>query len=161
MLGWPAVMVSLVAGGLLAGLAARGRVLLAALFFGQALGIGLTIAPQPWQFFAPFAAGLFAAAIALSGLYRVTPLAIAGVAFVGMGAQLAALDGHPLGDLPAMIHLGYLIVASALVAGVALGLALLLRWKRGETAFRVLGRVLASWCLAILVLMLAMVLRSA
>lgn len=162
MLGWPAVAASLVAGGLLAGLArAHAPMLGPAVLVGQALGIALTVAPQPWQFFAPFAAGMLAAALALTGLYRHAGLALPGVAAVGMGAQLAALDGHRLGDLPVMIHLGYALVATILLAAVALPLAFGLRAGRAAPVVQVLGRVLASWCLASLVLMLAMVLRSA
>lgn len=160
MLGWPAVTVSLIAGGILAGLAfATVKHLWLAFVVGQIVALGFTLTVQPWHFFAPFAAGILAAAIALSGLYRRRGTALLAVGAVGFGAQLAALDGHPLGELPWIIHMGYGAVASFVVAVVSLPIALALRvWP--DAKLHILGQILSSWCLAILVLMLAVVVNA-
>lgn len=161
MLGWPAVTACLIAGGLLAGLAYRSvRHLWLAFVIGQALALALTLTPQTWHFYAPFAAGMFAAAVALSGLYRTAALSRLAISLTGAGAQLAALDGHPLGDLPPMIYAGYIAVAALLVAGIAAALAALLRVLPMAKP-QIIGQILASWCLAALVLMLAVVIRAA
>ena len=161
MLGWPAVTACLIAGGLLAGMAYGSvRHLALAFLIGQALAIALTITPQTWHFYAPFAAGMFAAAVALSGLFRTAALSRLAMALTGAGAQLAALDGHPLGDLPPMIYAGYIAVAALLVTAIAGTLAVVLRILPMAKP-QIIGQILASWCLAALVLMLAVVIRAA
>lgn len=161
MLGWPAVTACLIAGGLLAGLAYGSvRHLALAFLIGQALALALTITPQTWHFYAPFAAGMFAAAVALSGLLRTAALSRLAMALTGAGAQLAALDGHPLGDLPPMIYAGYIAVAALLVTAIAGTLAVVLRILPMAKP-QIIGQILASWCFAALVLMLAVVIRAA
>ncbi|WP_148234735.1 hypothetical protein [Pseudooceanicola batsensis] len=160
--GYPGILLPLVALGLLLGLWDREGMVRAwpALIVGLVLGVPLG-AVAPVAVATGFVAfGVFVAALTalLARHSRYEAFALAGIA--GAMAMATALEGHGLFQLPVMIHLGLFLTANLAVAASA-GLVRVSTDHVPAQWMRILWRIAASWIAAVLILYLAYLSRGA
>jgi hypothetical protein len=160
-LGEPAVLLSMVALGLLAALwHSEGLVRLwPALLGGMLIGVVPAAVAGPSAVVAALAAGLVCAAIAALGARLPAGAVIPLAALTGLATSLAMLAGHGFAELPVPIYAGLLFGANLVLATSASSAKLLLdRWS--HPAIRLGLRIASSWIGAIAILLIAFSFRQ-
>jgi hypothetical protein len=160
-LGEPAVLLSMVALGLLAALwHSDGLVRLwPALIGGMLIGVFPAALAGPSAAVSALSAGLVCAALAALGARLPAGLILPMAALTGLSTSLAMLAGHGFGELPLPIYAGLLFGANLVLATAASTAKLLLdRWS--HSAIRLGLRIAASWTGAIAILLIAFSFRQ-
>ena len=157
----PAILLPLLALGLLIGVWRKGGMLAAWPYFltGQVAGIGLAPFAGANAAIASLAAGI--AVAVLAALVRPVPEPIVPPVAAAMGAlaTMTSLEGHGLFELSVFIHLGILAgVILIVVDTAALAAGTLNIWPRNWV--RIGWRIAGSWLAAITTLFLAFLLRG-